>query len=104
MPYCCNPLTVAKGQKLPLVLDLRNVNPYVRKAWYRYEDLDTVTDLLEEKDYFSIFDLVSAYYHINVHPEYHKYLGFRWTFKDGTNRYFAYTVLVFRPCRAKAGS
>ena len=52
MPFCCNPLTVAEDQKLRLVLDLQNVNPYVQKAWYRYEDLDKVTDLLEENDFF----------------------------------------------------
>ena len=34
MPYCCNPLTVAEGKKLRLVLDLRNVNPYVQKKKY----------------------------------------------------------------------
>ena len=95
MPHACNPLTVAEGKKLRLVLDLRNVNPYVRKHHHRYDDLDTVTDLIEENDHFTIFDLVSAYYHINVHPNYHKYLGFQWTFKDGRTRYFVYVVLVF---------
>ena len=30
-PYCCNPLSVAGGRKLRLVLDLsRSVNPFVR--------------------------------------------------------------------------
>ena len=29
MPYCCNPLTVAEGDKLRLVLDLRHVNEYL---------------------------------------------------------------------------
>ena len=48
-----------------------------------------------------MFDLVSAYYHINVHTDYHKYLGFRWTFKDGSNRYFTYTVLIFGLCMAE---
>ena len=38
-PYCCNPLTVAEGKKLRLVLDLsRFVNPYVRYAHFKYED------------------------------------------------------------------
>ena len=95
MPYCCNPLTVAEGKKLRLVLDLRNVNPYVQKKKYRYEDLDAVTDILNTNDYFTMFDLVSAYYHINIHPEFYKYLGFQWNFRDGKTRYFMYTVLVF---------
>ena len=29
IPYCCNPLTVAHGRKLRLVLDLRHPNQYV---------------------------------------------------------------------------
>lgn len=29
--YCCNPLTVAEGSKLRLVIDLRHVNKYVKK-------------------------------------------------------------------------
>ena len=95
MPYCCNPLTVAEGKKLRLVLDLRNVNPYVQKRKYRYEDLDTATEILNDNDYFTMFDLVSAYYHISIHPDFYKYLGFQWTFKDGRTRYFVYVVLVF---------
>ena len=95
IPYCCNPLTVAEGKKLRLVLDLRHVNPYVRKRKHRYEDLDVVTDILNANDFFTMFDLVSAYYHINIHPDFFKYLGFEWTFRDGTTRYFVYTVLVF---------
>ena len=42
-----------------------------------------------------MFDLVDAYYHINVHPDFHQYLSFHWIFPDGTTRYYVYTVLVF---------
>ena len=31
-PYCVNPLTVAEGKKLRLVMDLRNVNAFVSKV------------------------------------------------------------------------
>ena len=95
IPFCCNPLTVAEGKKLRLVLDLRHVNPYLQKKKFRYEDIDTVSDILNPNDYFTMFDLVSAYYHISIHPEFYEYLGFEWTFRDGSTRYFTYTVLVF---------
>ena len=96
IPFCCNPLTVAENnKKLRLVLDLRHVNPHLKKSKFRYEDLDTVTDILQPNDFFTTFDLVSAYYHINIHPDYHKFLGFHWKFRDGSTRYFQYTVLVF---------
>ena len=62
--YCCNPLTVAEGKKLRLVLDLRHVNKYLNTPHFKYEDLRVVADLLSRNDYFTSFDLVSGYYHI----------------------------------------
>ena len=38
-PFCVNPLTVAVGKKLRLVIDLLNVNPYLVKPNFKYEDL-----------------------------------------------------------------
>ena len=38
-PHCVNPLSVAKGKKLRLVLDLRHVNGHLYKQSFRYEDL-----------------------------------------------------------------
>ena len=40
------------------------------------------------------FDLTSGYHHIDIHPDYHKYLGFHWEIESGT-RYFQFTVLCF---------
>ena len=50
MPKCCNLLTVAK--KLRLVLDLRHVNQYVNLDKIRYVDLNTFTELFEQRDFF----------------------------------------------------
>ena len=38
-PHCVNPLSVAEGKKLRLVLDMREVNRYLVKCNFRYEDL-----------------------------------------------------------------
>ena len=54
-----------------------------------------MSNTLKKDGYFTKFNLISAYYHINVHPDYHKFLCFHWTFSDGKTRYFIYTVLVF---------
>ena len=35
LPHCVNPLTVAEGKKLRLVLDLREVNKYLVKPKFR---------------------------------------------------------------------
>ena len=93
--YCCNPLTVAEGKKLRLVLDLRHVNKFLNVQKFRYEDLKIVADLIENSDYFTVFDLVSGYHHIDINPEHFKFLGFQWIFEDGCVRNFQFLVLVF---------
>ena len=45
--YCCSPLTVSEKGKLRLVLDLRNVNPFLFLKTFRYDDLKTVAELFE---------------------------------------------------------
>ena len=35
VPYCVNPLTVAEGEKLRLVLDLRHVNKHLKVQKFR---------------------------------------------------------------------
>ena len=60
IPHCCNPLTVAEGNKLRLVLDLRHVNKSLDYPKFKYENLKVASEHLE-KDYFlTTFDLKSA--------------------------------------------
>ena len=87
-PYCCNPLTVAEGKKLRLVLDLRHVNKHIKHNKFCFENLSTLAEMLNKEDYFTTFDLTSGYHHIEIHPEHCKFLGFEWTFKDGSTRHF----------------
>ena len=51
-PHCINPLTVVEGDKPRLVLDLRHVNEYLIKQKFQYENLTTLSEMLEEKFYF----------------------------------------------------
>ena len=51
-PFCVNPLTVAEGKKLRLVLDLRHVNSYLVKLKFKYEDLRSLSQMLEQGDWF----------------------------------------------------
>ena len=94
-PYCCNPLTVAEGGKLRLVLDLRHVNKFLGKSKFKYENLKTVSEMFEKDFYFCSFDLKSGYHHIPISPEHRKYLGFSLEYEDGTIRYFQFNVLPF---------
>ena len=58
--YCVNPLTVAEGKKLRLVIDLRHVNAFVSKVKFKYEDLRSLSQVLEENHWFFIWDLKSG--------------------------------------------
>ena len=97
-PYCVNPLTVAEGKKLRLVLDLRNVNKYLNVDKFKYENLTTISDILEKGDFFINFDLKSGYHHVPIAKEHQKYLGFSWEFLIGgewIRKYFIFLVMAF---------
>ena len=81
-PYCCNPLTVAEGTKLRLVLDLRHVNKYIFSPKFKYEDLRTLANMFDKNFYFSTFDIKSGYHHVDITEEDQKYLGFSWIFPN----------------------
>ena len=93
-PYCCNPLTVATGKKLRLVLDLRHVNAYLKKFKFRYENLKTLAKIFEKDFFFATFDLKSGYHHIAIHHNDIGYLGFAWEFQ-GVTKYFVFLVMPF---------
>ena len=93
-PFCINPLSVAEGKKLRLVIDLRHVNQYLAKPKFKYEDLRSLSQVLEEGSWFFTWDLKSGYHHVDIHEENQKYLGFAWIF-DNTIRYFTFSILPF---------
>ena len=93
-PYCVNPLTVAVGKKLRLVIDLRHVNNYLVKPIFKYQDLRSLSQVLDEGHWFFSWDLKSGYHHVDICLDHQKYLGFAWPF-SGVVRYFSFTVLPF---------
>ena len=93
-PYCVNPLSVAEGKKLRLVIDLRHINPHLQKQSFRYEDLRSLAQMFEEGFWFFTWDLKSGYHHIDIYAPHRKFLGFAWSF-DGKLRYFTFCVLPF---------
>ena len=78
LPYCVNPLSVAEGKKLRLVIDLRRVNPCLFKHSFKYEDLHCISKVLEHNFCFFTWDLESRYNHIDIYNEHQKFLGFAW--------------------------
>ena len=94
-PFCVNPLTVAEGKKLRLVIDLRHVNQYLVKPKFKYEDLRSLSQVLQTNSWFFTWDLKSGYHHVDITAEHQQYLSFSWVFPNGIHRYFTFTVLPF---------
>ena len=50
--------------------------------------------MFEADEYMFKFDLKAGYHRADIHPEYHKYLGFQWEL-EGVPCYFVFAVLPF---------
>ena len=87
LPYCVNPLSVAEGRKLRLVIDLRHVNPCLFKHSSRYEDPHCLSKVFEQNFWFFTWDLESGYHRVDIYNEHQKFLGFAWPF-CGKFRFF----------------
>ena len=98
-PYCCNPLTVAKGRKLRLILDCRHINSFVKYYPVKYENWDLLEQVLQADDYFINFDLTAGYHHISILPEHRQFLGFAYEWGNRT-RFFVFNQLAFGLCSA----
>ena len=96
IPHLCNPLSVVSNsaRKLRLVLNLKYLNKFLHVISFKYEDLRTAALMFEKGEYMFKFDLKPGYHHVDVHPNYHKFLGFQWEIKGVTN-YFVFAVLPF---------
>ena len=81
-----------EGKKLRLVLDLRYVNKHIKHKKFRHKNLSALSEMLNKGDYFTTFNLRSGYHHIEIHREHRKFLGFEWTFQDGSTKYFQFCV------------
>ena len=95
-PHICSPLSVVSNSvgKLRPVLNLRYLNQYLHVLTFKYEDLRVAALLFDAEEYFFKFDLKSGYHHVDIHPDYHTYLGFQWVTK-GEAYYYVFTELPF---------
>ena len=83
-----------EGKKKGLVLDLRHVNKFLHKPKFRYENLDSLSQVFGKGDWFFNWDLKSEYHNVNIYQPHQKYLGFSWVI-NGVERYFVFKVLPF---------
>ncbi len=80
--------------KKRLILDLSPVNFFIKKQKFKIEDYKEALIFLEEAKYGFCFDLKSAYQHVEIHPDFVKFLGFSWVF-NGRREWFQFNVLCF---------
>ena len=85
---------VVEGKKLCLVIDRRHVNCHLVCFKFKYEDLRSLSQVLQEGHWFFTWDLKAGYHHLDISPDHQKYLGFTWPF-NGVLRYFTFAVLPF---------
>ena len=89
--FCVNPLTIAEGKKAALSNWFNN---YLVKCRFKYRDLPSLSQVLEEGHWFFAWGLKSGYHHIDICSEHQAFLGFPWSI-DGVLKYFTFTVLPF---------
>ena len=65
---------VAEGKKLRLVIDLRHVYFRLVSFKFKYEDLRSLSQVLQEGHWFFTWDLKSGNHHVDIFPEHQKYL------------------------------
>ncbi|CAJ0592617.1 unnamed protein product [Cylicocyclus nassatus] len=85
-----NPISVAEGKKLRLILDLSSFNKSLKKVRVKYEDVARVLPLLPERGFMASFDLQAGYHHVKINDNFTHFLGFRWK-----NKIYKFLVLPF---------
>lgn len=91
-PYIVSPLSVAtqKSGKKRLILDLSILNLSIKKEKVKFEDWKIAVQYFERDTFMFKFDLKSGYFHLDICPQQHTYLGFMWK-----GKFYCFTVLVF---------
>ena len=97
LPHCVNPLLVSVQScgKKRLILDLSLVNKHLWKTSIKYEDLKIALTYLNQNDWMIKWDIHSAYHHIMLNDRQTDFMGFSWSYADGTTVFMKFVVLPF---------
>ena len=94
-PRIVNPLSVqVEPTKKRLILDCSFLNRYVACPSFKMEDYRTALSLMDSDGYIFSFDLKDGYHHLNIHPDFRDYLGFKFE-NNGQTIYVRYIVAPF---------
>ena len=91
-PFVVNPLSVAvqKSGKKRLILDLSELNYYIKKNKVKFEDYKIALNYFHKNCYMYKFDLRSGYFHLDINKKQQTYLGFSWK-----GKFYCFSVLAF---------
>lgn len=91
-PHCVSPIGCVskKRGKLRLITDLRSLNSCCDTPKFRYEDISVLPQIIKKNDKLVTVDLKDGFFHVPVHEDDRKYLGFSWK-----QKYFVWNVLPF---------
>lgn len=78
-PHCISPIKCVpkKGGKLRLVTNLYHFNQFVRSPPFQYENIQTVSHVLNADDCMISFDLKNGFFHCPITVSDRKYFGFK---------------------------
>jgi len=57
---------------------MRYVNEHLAKRVFKFEGLSDIANMVEKGDYCISYDLASGYYHVALHPDSRRFVGFKW--------------------------
>jgi hypothetical protein len=100
--WCNNPLSVAakydcttgKIKYRPCIDLSRHVNKQLVEQHVRLDDLGQSEGLIEQGDSMAAFDLEEQFFHVEMNPQFKKYLGFTIT-AAGREQYYQFKVMPF---------
>ena len=71
-------LTPKKDGSFRLILNLKELNKSVTYHHFKMDTIQTCFNLMTPHCYMASLDLRDAYYSVPIHPQYQKYLKFKW--------------------------
>ena len=76
------------GSQRP-VMNLKPLNTFVQKAYFKMEGVHMVKELLRKDDWMVSIDLKDAYLSVPVAPVHRKYLRFKWKVRSTNSNAFS---------------
>jgi hypothetical protein len=93
IPTVISPLGVVpkpNSDKFRLIVNMRYVNEHLVKRVFKFEGLSDIADMAVKGDYSVAYDLTSGYYHVSLHVDSRRFVGFKWK-----GVYYQYNCLPF---------